>query len=232
MKASKTMQQIITKIAQKHDLDLAAPSTYLRLEMGVYQPLVIEKTDSFKLSVAHYFEQTGILIGDPQIVFFTGYAEWVPIAVAQVLPGYRIYAHLTPDGQKIANVDSVPQTDLAGFGNVWARNIKNQGWLDRAHLGTKVTPNTAHRFPLGRLLTTPGAIEALEVTEESSMALFARHQSGDWGDLAEEDRQENEFSVRNGLRILSAYYLSDNTKIWIITEADRSATTILLPSEY
>ena len=62
--------------------------------------------------------------------------------------------------------------------------------------------------------------------------ILARHVVGDWGDLEDEDKQENELSVEQGFRILSAYNLDDNTKIWIITERDRSATTILLPSEY
>jgi hypothetical protein len=61
---------------------------------------------------------------------------------------------------------------------------------------------------------------------------LSRHLLGDWGDLGEEDKKENEFSVLNNFRILSAYTLTTSVKIWIITEADRSATTILLPEEY
>jgi hypothetical protein len=61
--------------------------------------------------------------------------------------------------------------------------------------------------------------------------LLARHVSGDWGELPEEDRAENEFSVANNLRILSAYTLANGVKVWVITEADRSATTFLLPEE-
>ena len=80
---------------------------------------------------------------------------------------------------------------------------------------------------------TPGALEALERHGQAAMHFLARHLRGDWGDLCEEDKQENEFSVRNGFRILSAYKLNgDGQKVWIITEADRSATTILLPDEY
>lgn len=88
------------------------------------------------------------------------------------------------------------------------------------------------RFPLGQTVATPGALEALEAAEETAVQLLARHQSGDWGVLDEEDKQENEFSVNNGLRILSAYILSTEVKVWVITEADRSVTTILLPAEY
>jgi hypothetical protein len=60
--------------------------------------------------------------------------------------------------------------------------------------------------------------------------LLARHSVGDWGDLAEEDRRENELSLVQGFRLLSAYHLTTGVKIWVITESDRSATTILLPS--
>jgi len=59
-----------------------------------------------------------------------------------------------------------------------------------------------------------------------------RHIKGDWGDLDDADKEENEFSIQRGLRLLSAYTLKDGTHIWIITEADRSVTTLLLPSEY
>jgi hypothetical protein len=64
------------------------------------------------------------------------------------------------------------------------------------------------------------------------MLFVARHQSGDWGDLSEEDRQENEFSLQHGFRLLSVYQTANGESIWVITVADRSATTILLPSEY
>jgi hypothetical protein len=88
------------------------------------------------------------------------------------------------------------------------------------------------RFPLGQMVATPGALEALAAAEETDIQLLARHVTGDWGDLDEEDKQENELSVDQGFRILSAYTLSTGAKVWIITEADRSVTTILLPSEY
>jgi len=88
------------------------------------------------------------------------------------------------------------------------------------------------RFLLGRIVATPGALSALEQSGDTAAALLRRHVTGDWGELGEHDRRENEFSVSRHLRILSAYTLSDGAKIWIITEADRSCTTLLLPSEY
>jgi hypothetical protein len=88
------------------------------------------------------------------------------------------------------------------------------------------------RFPPGRIVATPGALEALEEAGESPGNLLKRHLIGDWGELDEHDRRENERSVADGCRLLSAYTLSNGTRLWVITEADRSATTILLPSEY
>jgi hypothetical protein len=88
------------------------------------------------------------------------------------------------------------------------------------------------RFPLGRVVATPGALRALEEANQNPFEFLARHQAGDWGDLCEEDKRENEFSVHGGFRILSAYRTRNNTKVWVITEADRSATTLLLPEEY
>lgn len=87
-------------------------------------------------------------------------------------------------------------------------------------------------FPLGRLLATPGALDSLAEAETNSLELIMRHVSGDWGDLDEEDKRENELSLEHGFRILSAYTLDTGVKVWVITEYDRSATTILLPSEY
>jgi hypothetical protein len=89
------------------------------------------------------------------------------------------------------------------------------------------------RFPLGRIVATPGALRTLEEAGQTSAAFLDRHVEGDWGDaLDDEDQQENEFSVEHGLRILSAYTTRSGQKIWIITEADRSLTTLLLPHEY
>jgi hypothetical protein len=90
----------------------------------------------------------------------------------------------------------------------------------------------APRFDLGRVVATPGALEALIFVRESPATFLARHADGDWGDLDEDDRRENDRSLEYGCRLLSAYQLSDGSKIWIITEADRSSTTILLPGEY
>ena len=87
-------------------------------------------------------------------------------------------------------------------------------------------------FPLGQVVATPGALEALEHAAINAAALIQRHQSGDWVNMPPGDAEENMRSVENGWRILSSYALSENQNLWIITEADRSVTTLLLPEEY
>ena len=87
-------------------------------------------------------------------------------------------------------------------------------------------------FPLGRLVATPGALEALERSGERPASFVSRHVSGDWGEVDASDWKLNDQAVAEGTRILSAYKTKLDERIWIITEADRSATTLLLPEEY
>ena len=87
-------------------------------------------------------------------------------------------------------------------------------------------------FPLGKRAITQRAMEVLQQFNISPEAYFARHQMGDWGDLEDEDRKSNEVAINLGERIFSAYTIPNGPNIWVITEADRSATTVLLPDEY
>ena len=87
-------------------------------------------------------------------------------------------------------------------------------------------------IPLGQTVATPGAIEALAAANQQPHEFLNRHVSGDWGCLSEDDKRENEFSVDKYLRIFSAYVTSKGDRLWVITEADRSVTTLLLPEEY
>jgi hypothetical protein len=86
-------------------------------------------------------------------------------------------------------------------------------------------------FPLGRVLATPGALALMDELNISGAALLRRHVTGDWGDIQPDDRGLNEEALRAGSRILSVYGTSDE-RLWIITEADRSYTTILRPEDY
>jgi len=88
------------------------------------------------------------------------------------------------------------------------------------------------RFALGQTYITPGAEEALMIAGQTEIEFLRRHMSNDWGELSDDDARENELSLKEGFRLLSAYRTAKGQKLWIITEADRSATTILLPDEY
>lgn len=98
--------------------------------------------------------------------------------------------------------------------------------------------NTQPRFKLGNIVATPGALDALERNHQNAGTFLSRHQLGDWSELCDEDKQANEMAVAHEgdpgrqQQVFSAYVLGDGTKIWIITEWDRSATTIVLPEEY
>ena len=94
------------------------------------------------------------------------------------------------------------------------------------------TQSSVARFALGQTFITPGAEEALLIAGQTEIEFLRRHMSQDWGELSDEDVRENELSLEKGFRLLSAYRTAKGQKLWIITEADRSATTILLPSEY
>jgi hypothetical protein len=88
-------------------------------------------------------------------------------------------------------------------------------------------------LPLGKVYASIGAIAAFaEAPNEEPDNYLLRHANGDWGELDEHDRKANEYAVEHALRVLSAYTLSSGEKIWIMTEADRSSTCLLLPSEY
>jgi hypothetical protein len=116
-------------------------------------------------------------------------------------------------GAFTATPDTTPSTQFGPASKGWAASV-------------------AALFPLGRIVATPGAIDLIRSAGEDLLpALLERHRTGDWGDVPEEDARENEVAVRYGFRVLSSYRVAGE-RLWVITEADRSATTLLLPSEY
>jgi hypothetical protein len=88
------------------------------------------------------------------------------------------------------------------------------------------------RFSLGVVVATPGVLELLGRLEVSPSELVERHSTGDWGDVPPEDVRENEYGLAHRFRVLSSYPLPGGERVWVITEADRSSTCVLLPSEY
>ena len=87
-------------------------------------------------------------------------------------------------------------------------------------------------FALGQVVATPGALAALEKSGQGPQDFLSRHVHGDWGDLCDEDRNENQLSLEQGFRLLSSYRPLADVTLYVITEADRAITTILLPEEY
>ena len=108
--------------------------------------------------------------------------------------------------------------------HVGEKSMQKNSNTARANLGPP--------FSLGEIFITPRAEEALEIAGETAIQFLRRHMSGDWGEVSPEDAQENDLSLQEGFRLLSAYTTVKGQKIWIITEADRNSTTILLPAEY
>jgi hypothetical protein len=101
----------------------------------------------------------------------------------------------------------------------------------------ELTTKLESKFAVGQCAATPGALEAILKTGEAPIQFLARHMRGDWGDLCDNDKAANDAALipnedGEGDRILSAYHLRDQTKIYVITEWDRSRTTVLLPDEY
>ncbi len=91
------------------------------------------------------------------------------------------------------------------------------------------------RFPLGKLAATPGALDLLDRYHVNLFDLLVRHASGDWGDVGAEDAHANEQALIHGNRLLSCYTLvpgAPDTRVWLLSEQDRSATTAIMPSEY
>ena len=224
------MEKIINKLASKHAITLSGKGALLILDMPGFDQLRIERLPNGCISVAHVFQAPGFLIPEPDVCFFIdGEGKWVPINITQSIGGFRAYAHLSEDGSVIERYNRQYQADLANFCEQWAKNLRSQGWLQNA---VKRQLSGTHLFDLGQVVATPGALAALESASQTAEELISRHVSGDWGMLPPEDVQANEDALTSGGRLLSAYLLNDQTKIWIISEWDRSVTTLLLPSEY
>jgi hypothetical protein len=108
-----------------------------------------------------------------------------------------------------------------------------QGLVYLVPVEPREMPSERPLFELGRVVATPGALTVLDDAAQAPSAFLTRHQCGDWGDVCADDKRENDRALKAGnLRILSSYQTTRGAKLWCITEADRSATTLLLPSEY
>ena len=223
MKVSTEMERAIKQIAQKHSINLTQPHSFLKLQMRGYTPLAIHNMGENRLRVMHITSDQRM---DPEIVFWTGSsAGWAPIEVLQLIGSRRVYVELDETATLITAINERKQADLNDFAEMWAGNIVDQQWLE---YGDK----THELFPLGKIVATPGAVKMLEEREMTAQTFIHRHVRGDWGVLPAEDIKENQDSLVRGGRLFSAYPLTKGGQLWVITEWDRSSTTVLLPSEY
>lgn len=131
MRASPTMERIITRIAEKHGLDLTTPGQHLKLAMPNMDNLVIETLAGKMISVAHYYEQEGDLMRDPEVVFYVPRRDtgWYAVEVTMDPIGkWARYAEQDEAG--VWHIDHKAQVDLAAFVRTWARNIREQRWFE------------------------------------------------------------------------------------------------------
>lgn len=230
MKTAPKMQAVIEALAQKHDVDITKPGALLRLDMEGFDALQIERLPNGCISVAHFFESQGQRIPEPDVCFFVdAQGGWTPITITQSMTGHRVYAELSEDGSSILRYNRHYQAGLAAFCEQWAQNLRDQRWLENA---AKHPFSGNHLFALGQVVATPGALAALEKAGQTPDELIARHVAGDWGVVPPEDAKLNDDALKYGGRLFSAYLLRDQTRIWLITEWDRSVSTLLLPEEY
>jgi hypothetical protein len=141
------------------------------------------------------------------------------------LPAFGVYIILLA---RCGLIETKPCPDRRGFPFVRIYMSENHSSDDE---GSMLSRHFEAKFSMGQVVSTPGALAALEAAGIMPSALLARHQTGDWGVVSPADGKANDHALFDGSRLLSSYAVGKG-KVWIITEADRSATTLLLPSEY
>jgi hypothetical protein len=131
MRSCPQMKKIIAALAEKQGVNLKQVGANFRLDMPGFDRLCVERISPGCISVAHYFEMNGDLVAEPDIVFFVDFTEaWFPISISQSLTGWREYAELNDAGTAVVRYRHQAQKGLAEFAEMWAQNIKDQGWLE------------------------------------------------------------------------------------------------------
>jgi hypothetical protein len=173
-----------------------------------------------------WLEEVRQTFGGYELVPMTRSGERGMICQMRIVEESRVHLRVMRSAQSEAIRQALLPllADLPAVTLAMAWDESSGGWVS-----TMMRPP---RFPLGQLVATPSALQALAEAGQDAMPFVARHQAGDWGELDEHDVRENEYALQHGFRLLSAYTLNTGVRLWLITEADRSATTILLPQEY
>lgn len=145
METSEGMEAVVTELTEIHGLDLTGPDARLELRLTGYMPLCIERRSPAEVAVYHYYVHGGQRRMDPEVVFFTGGDVWVPLTYRQDNLGHEVvYGRVTADGAGVEIYDARMQADLADFVRTWARNIRNQGWLEH---GEQTEPRSLPQAP-------------------------------------------------------------------------------------
>jgi len=129
VKFSKKMKAVIEQLTERFAVDIYKSGAHLKVELGGYMPLCIENIGWNRISVAHYFEQNGDLVADPDIVFFVESGEWAPIQITQVFGFQNVVRFDENNELKIVSYKPRSQAGVNALANQWAQNIKDQGWL-------------------------------------------------------------------------------------------------------
>lgn len=162
MQACPQMKAVISALAAQHNVDLSRRGVHFHLDLPGFDRLCIERIDCRRISVAHYFELNGDLAPEPDILFWiNGAGDWIPVEISQSLTGWRVYARLNDDASAIVQIRPKSQRDLAAFAELWAQNLREQGWLEALtppnppptpHFGVAVWPTPTVEAPDGELL--------------------------------------------------------------------------------
>ena len=196
------------------------------LRMAPAHLVGVVMVDRPRSAVATWLEEIQQTFGGYELVPMTHSGERGMVCQMRIVEDSRVHLRVMRHAQR----EAIRQALLPLLAEPPAVTLA-MAW-DEGRGGWVSTIIRPPRFSLGQLVATPGALEALAAAGQDPMAFVQRHQAGDWGDVSDADKQENELSLQQGFRLLSAYTLRTGVRLWLITEADRSVTTVLLPREY
>lgn len=131
MKPCPTMQQIVQQLAERHGVDLCPVGAFLRLDLPERDSLVIDHLARSQIAVACCFEECGTWKIEREVIFFTGYTDWIPLEITQSATGWTAFARLDAEGAHIVRINHCGQEKLAEFTEQWARTLMRQDWLEQ-----------------------------------------------------------------------------------------------------
>ena len=131
MKVSPTMQQLVQQLVERHGVDLCPRGAYLRLDLPEQDSLVIDHQGTAQMAVTQCFEECGAWRIDREVIFFTGYGEWIPLEITQLATGWMAFAKLDAAGQRLVRINHCGQEKLAEFAERWAHKLLRQNWVEQ-----------------------------------------------------------------------------------------------------